>query len=193
MICISCKVEIPSSFVMAIEANKCPGCGGEIQSPESVEFMSELAKALERMPNDPKGIAGWILSNYNISKIGDEEPPERFHRPGQEKSIKQPNTNQNDFFNRANVNINRQKEIENKIQKAASKIRGENIEVEEDYNLEEGGDFDPIPDAADMLDLNSVLESSKELNKTQTDPNELRMKRLRSQENFESGGGTFRR
>lgn len=43
------------------------------------DLMAGLADALENMPNNPQGIAGWILSNFDIRKIGDAAPVERFH------------------------------------------------------------------------------------------------------------------
>jgi hypothetical protein len=82
MKCITCSAEIPPAFVHAIETNVCPGCAGPIMSDDSKTLMTELAEAMQRMPNDPQGLAGWILSNYKIKKIGAAEPVEKFHRKG---------------------------------------------------------------------------------------------------------------
>jgi hypothetical protein len=46
------------------------------------QLMSDLAEAMERMPNDPKGLAGWLLSNYRLRKIGDGEPVGQFYHDG---------------------------------------------------------------------------------------------------------------
>jgi len=83
MRCMNCGADIPPAFVTAIESNTCPGCGGDIMDDQSKELMSELATALEKMPNDPQGVAGWLLSNYQFRKMGDGEGVERFHRAGQ--------------------------------------------------------------------------------------------------------------
>jgi hypothetical protein len=46
------------------------------------ELLDELTAAMERMPNDPQGVAGWLMSNYRLQKIGDGSPTEHFHRQG---------------------------------------------------------------------------------------------------------------
>jgi hypothetical protein len=79
---MSCGANIPPEWVNALQSNICPGCGKNIMSPETKEFMDELSSALERMPNDPQGVAGWLLSNYRFQKMGSCEPVERFHRTG---------------------------------------------------------------------------------------------------------------
>jgi hypothetical protein len=45
-------------------------------------LLNELADAMARMPNDPQGVAGWLLSNYRFQKIGEAVPTEKFHRKG---------------------------------------------------------------------------------------------------------------
>jgi hypothetical protein len=77
---MSCGANIPPEWVNALQSNICPGCGKNIMSTETKEFMDELSAALERMPNDPQGIAGWLLSNYRFQKMGLCEPVEKFHR-----------------------------------------------------------------------------------------------------------------
>jgi hypothetical protein len=46
------------------------------------ELLQELTAAMQRMPNDPQGLAGWLLSNYRFQKIGSAEPVEKFHHKG---------------------------------------------------------------------------------------------------------------
>lgn len=79
MKCMSCGANIPPEWIAAIKHNKCPGCDGKIFTDEAQELMTELATAMEQMPNNPQGIAGWLLSNYHIRKIGDAKPTEKFH------------------------------------------------------------------------------------------------------------------
>lgn len=83
MKCRSCDCEIPPAFVTAIANNSCPGCGSEIMSEGDKSLMDGLADALQRMPNDPQGIASWLLSNYRVIPLsaGKAEPVERFYRP----------------------------------------------------------------------------------------------------------------
>lgn len=82
MRCVSCGADIPPAFVHAIQANICAGCGGPIMDERQKELLDELSSAMQRMPNDPQGLAGWLLSNYRFQKIGSAEPVERFHRKG---------------------------------------------------------------------------------------------------------------
>jgi hypothetical protein len=79
---MSCGANIPPEWVNAIQRNECPGCGGEIMSGPTQELLKDLTEALERMPNDPQGVAGWLLSNYRFQKMGSGEPVEKFHRKG---------------------------------------------------------------------------------------------------------------
>ncbi len=88
MKCISCSADIPPAWVNAINTNICPGCGGEIMSSQTKELLSELREAMLKMPNDAEGLAGWLLSNYNLEKIGSAEPT-NFHRKKQSKPKKQ--------------------------------------------------------------------------------------------------------
>lgn len=104
MKCMSCAAEIPPEWVAAIKNNHCPGCDGEIMNEASQELLAELATAMERMPNNPQGLAGWLLSNYKLMKIGSAQPTEKFHS----KHNGQPNNYgeikiANEFLNRSAV------------------------------------------------------------------------------------------
>ena len=82
MRCMACGADIPPAFVKALELNKCPACDGEIMNEASQELLKELSDALARMPNDPQGVAGWLLSNYRFQKMGDGKPVDKFYRKG---------------------------------------------------------------------------------------------------------------
>lgn len=82
MRCMSCGANIPPEWVNAIQSNICPGCGGEIMGESTQTLLKELSAAMERMPNDPQGVAGWLISNYRFQKMGTAEPVEKFHRKG---------------------------------------------------------------------------------------------------------------
>lgn len=79
MKCQSCGVEIPPEWVKAIQKNECPGCEGAIMTEQSQELLTELSAAMAKMPNDPQGISGWLLSNYILTKIGEAIPVTQFH------------------------------------------------------------------------------------------------------------------
>jgi DNA-directed RNA polymerase subunit RPC12/RpoP len=82
MRCMSCGANVPPEWVHSIQSNTCPGCGNEIMGSATQELLKELTEAIERMPNDPQGVAGWLLSNYRFQKVGSGEPVEKFHRKG---------------------------------------------------------------------------------------------------------------
>lgn len=80
MKCMTCEADIPSAWVAALASNNCPGCAGPIYSEQSKELMDELRTAMSAMKNaDAESIAGWILDNYQLVKIGSGEPV-NFHR-----------------------------------------------------------------------------------------------------------------
>src|SRR5215469_7308260 len=81
MKCQSCQANIPPEWVAAIQKNCCPGCGKDIMNEEMKVLLSELTAAMEKMPNDNVGLAGWIVSNYELRKIGTAEPTQKFHKP----------------------------------------------------------------------------------------------------------------
>jgi hypothetical protein len=75
---MNCGVDIPPTFLGSLASNQCPGCLKQIYSDETKQLMDELADAMAKMPNDPQGIAGWLLSNYQFRKIGDGKPVDKF-------------------------------------------------------------------------------------------------------------------
>lgn len=167
MRCVSCAADVPPQWVAALEANICPGCGGQIMSDESKDLMAELQGAIAKMPNDPKGLAGWILSNYRIKKIGSAEPTEYFHRkgggPGDDGQIKIADSGIDKFMSRTGMSgtinntmqsVNKHKIQNSKYQELANSIN--NIDVEDDQEEEE-------PDKED-------LEYVKELNRQGINP-----------------------
>ena len=105
MICSSCGIEIDPKWISCIQKNECPQCSGPIMDEKAKILLEELTQALVEIPNNPQGIAGWLLSKYHIEKITDEPPdlPE-FHEPKKRGSKKQGKVG-NDFMKRADVNL----------------------------------------------------------------------------------------
>ena|ERR1700748_1914091 len=88
MLCNTCNADIPPSFVKALARNVCPSCDGPIMLEDTIELMAGLKSALEQMPNDPQGIAGWLLSNYRMQKVGTGEPTGFYGvKNGQQKGL----------------------------------------------------------------------------------------------------------
>ena len=101
MRCMNCGADIPPAYIHAISKNECPGCSGPIMNEASKELLNELADALTRMPNDPQGVAGWLLSNYRFQKVGSGEPVEKFHRKGSGGPSSVEGSVQSDFVKRS--------------------------------------------------------------------------------------------
>lgn len=76
---MSCGSPIPPEFKAAIQNNICPSCGGELMNDATLEMLHELKEALKKMPNDPEGIAGWLLSHYEMRKVGTGEAVGQFY------------------------------------------------------------------------------------------------------------------
>lgn len=108
MKCLSCNVEIPPAWVACIQNNICPACGGNIMDTEAQEFLRELTDILAQLPNDPEGIAGWLLSNYQMKKVGDGEPTGFLGRKSKLGSGNDPGSmkmHHKKFFDNANIDI----------------------------------------------------------------------------------------
>ena len=153
MQCISCQAPIHPEFVHSIKCNTCPACGGSMMNDAAQELLKELGEALVKMPNDPQGIAGWLLSNYELRKIGTGEPVNEFYgtpkqsKPGQPPgTLKVPESRIQQFFKQAGVKQPKKPEdyaeIVQEIQTAGGADYGTDgvvIEVNEDF-VEEARD-----------------------------------------------------
>jgi hypothetical protein len=105
MICKSCSAEIPPQWLFALSTNLCPGCGSALMNEDEKSLLDELTAAMERMPNNPRGIAGWILSNFRVLKINSSlEPTERFYTKNGNNGAQTPSGQVNDFQKRAQYN-----------------------------------------------------------------------------------------
>jgi hypothetical protein len=139
MKCCNCQTEIPPSFKRALVINQCPACGDKIMNDSMQELLSELKEALARMPNDPEGLAGWLLSNYQLIKIGTGEPVQEFF--GQKKTITQEVNKSNsnrvqEFFKNAGIKKQDKdyKSIVDEIKTGKFELDEESVEVSEDEN-----------------------------------------------------------
>lgn len=96
---------------------------------ESKTLMDELAIALEKMPNDPQGIAGWLLDNYRLEKVGTGEPTGFHRKPSAGKhvgSVAEGTRVDNSFAERAGVNkLRQQGGALSKYQSVIAEINGE--------------------------------------------------------------------
>lgn len=124
MRCMHCGADILPCYIAAIQNNTCPACADTIYNDETKTLIEDLSSALEKMPNDPQGIAGWLVSNYRFQKMGDGIPTEKFYRKGgsqsnfDESQMKMDPT-YNQFMKRGEAS-----EIAAKSEKLAKKFKG---------------------------------------------------------------------
>lgn len=166
MKCNGCEIQIPPKWIHCINSNTCPQCGGAIYSDEQKELLEELREALNQMENiSAEGVVGWLLSNYNLKKIGSYEP--EFHRPPEvayETRAEGPKTegpkiapNIKGFYERANI----AKELEGRknLKAIAQALRdgdfdkqyGSSVDDEGDINVTEEVDISQQEDDSESL------------------------------------------
>lgn len=161
MQCMNCGVEIPAQWKTVLAKNECPECQGEIMNEAGREMLGELKTAMSKMPNDPDGLAGWLLSNYNMQKVGSLEPITKFYGPApdlsaqprqQAKNMQQHfdqkyNNTQNSFLERAGFSITTPQPpqgVRDNAKEAAKKILRK--EIEEQQNALYGSENDLYDD-----------------------------------------------
>lgn len=192
MRCISCGAEIPAQWVKAIENNECPGCGGQIMTDDSKIILNELSEAIRKMPADPQGLAGWLMSNYRIKKIGSAEPVEKFHRQkGSANRVKNSggrryedeyddeyDDESAEFHRRAGVDPDKQRALRDAARRAREKASlsnivrddsGEDIEDEEEEFDEEYLERILTQDASEYYRPNTGVEKTASIRGTPSD------------------------
>ncbi len=215
MKCISCNAEVPPQWVHAINSNICPGCGKEIMNEDNKQLLIELREAMSKMPNDPEGLAGWLLSNYNLHKVGTAEPTS-FHRY-QEKSKRSKSSDGNEseeltpeqitaneraklFAKNAGVpNNNHLAEMAKKIKAAGSTNQPAVVMPSLNDDEDDVSDFDDDTDldvdpqmatVANMLAGGSQETAGSKLTQAQE---MQKLKLLNSRKQMKSGSGAFSR
>lgn len=83
MLCESCNVDIPPAWVKIIQSNVCPQCEGEIMSSSSKELLTNLQEAIGKMAADPEGLAGWLMSTYQMTPKGSVVPTQFYGKQAQ--------------------------------------------------------------------------------------------------------------
>jgi hypothetical protein len=159
--CNGCGISITPEWVDAIYNNRCPACGSSIMDPETEELLLSLSEAMTQMKADPICLAGWIVSNYYLKKVGTGEPTEFF--TAKKHANVNPNgtpTQQQDkvsqFFKNANVDLNAINNIRkpDQSQDPLPEAKSELSEEEAAFFEEEvGGNFD----MSAIEEINSLL------------------------------------
>lgn len=197
--CKTCNSEISPEWVFAIKSNTCPGCGGEIMNKASEEFVKELAEALEKMPNNPAGLAGWIVSNYKLEKIGNCEPVEFKTKQAQTDNGTNKVATMSKFFKNAGMSEEKIRDIE----KARKKVLSGQNELLIDDNVDsdvDDGDISNITEYINGLvsDDDPLANIGSGYNNSQVAKarfllEEQQMKKDKAAESLSFGVGGFKR
>jgi effector-binding domain-containing protein len=161
MICCTCGINIPPEFKSAIASNKCPGCEGTIMSESMKEFLEELKTALNAMPADPEGLAGWLLSHYDMRKVGTGQPVAQFYGKQNTKQSKQQIKN-NPLQQYLKITGSKAGKTENDYNAIMEKIN--NGDIETDYNDDNQIDYNSnsINEADDPEYTNAMLAAMQD-------------------------------
>jgi hypothetical protein len=151
MKCINCQAEIDPKWVHCITLNNCPACGKEIMDNSSIDLLNELRTAISVMSQSDtevfvQGLAGWLLSNYHMEKIGTGEPTE-FFTPKKPKiqqetsevvnkqGLKVASNPLQQFYKNAGVDAGRVSKLKNLVQEINGVDEHSELDVEEDDNI----------------------------------------------------------
>ncbi len=197
MKCQSCSADIPPQWVNAIQQNMCPGCGGSIMDEDTTELLLALSETMQKMPNDPVGLAGWLVSNYYMKKIGDCEPTE-FHRAHKVANINPhatPTQQQGkvaQFFKNAGIDLEEKHRLANRTgapqemdsQELSSEVYEDDAEINE--MMGDTGTFDQ----GDIHAINSLLENAAPINPiVQNHFEQIKQKQIETQQAVSGGIG----
>jgi len=162
--CNGCGIQITPEWVDAIYNNRCPACGETIMDAETEELLTSLAAAMKQMKPDPICLAGWLVSNYYLKKVGSGEPTE-FYMAKKAGNINlngtptQQQDRMSQFFKNAGVDLNAVNNIK-RPDITPHEMTHENIATpdmsEEEaafFNDEVEGDFS----MNDIEDINNIL------------------------------------
>jgi hypothetical protein len=212
--CVSCTAEIPDQFVACLSKNVCPICDGAIMSSGMLELLQGLESAFEQMPNNPRGIAGWLISNYSLTKTG-EAKPINFYTPKKTGAVKLTKANfegtENDISQptemseialkiakKANVSFKSADEIKAlkaRAQQSGSMILEPNEEISEDDDNDSHESFSTVaPTPAE----NEILERQARMGDSHSQGESpeialMKLKKYKAVEGISSGVGGFRK
>jgi len=187
--CQNCGVEIPPTWSKVLASNECPSCGEPILNESTVNLIEELTEALTIMPNDPRGLAGWLISNYRMQKVGSAEPVVKFNNGKDKAVIVSGHVNPNSpmaqrgespmdkFFKNAGVNINASNN--DKFKEIVSELRDPEEEAERRLAIELAENPDSIEEDLRDPDFTRAALAAMEA----ADPKTLKakMSQLKSQ------------
>jgi len=219
MKCMTCQVDIPPTFKDAIQNNKCPSCGQAIYTDEMKSLITEIREALEKMPNDPEGLAGWIVSNYNLTKVGDASPatfygpkknkkgprpvarfPDNTEEYGDEENDYEDDEDSEESDERAKIfakraGVSKPKKNLKDVVKAIRNGESEQLLVSnmDDIPDDPGFSSDFIGQDHDPDEIAAMMASGGMSSSGAQAVKAEKLKVLKSRQNFASGSGSFRR
>jgi hypothetical protein len=219
---MNCTAEILPQYVHSIANNMCPGCGEAIYDDQTKDLYNELKEAMLRMPNDPVGLAGWLLDNYKLHKIGSAEPVSKFYNSSlKEESYKESKNKTasvektHEFFQRAGVSPQIKGKPSKDYSSLVEQINNDIDGMYGDDEVEMVSEFSEEDNIIAAKSMNAKFAEeeillpgkplarhemkelknlmSKNNSKAEVILENERMEKLQRQENMLSGGGGFKR
>lgn len=188
--CNDCGAEITPEWKHCLTINQCPGCSGKIMTDAQQELILELGNAMSEMPNDPVGVAGWLVTNYSIKKVGDCVPVNKFYDKENKQELVSPEQS-NDFFKRSGYDIDKIKEAEARKNSLAN--GGDITEMDfTDEIIDNDYDNNPIDEINNILNSN-IQNTNNDTAKARAYIEQKRLKQLEAQHNISNGVGAISR
>ena len=177
MKCSNCGVSIPPEWKKVIEKNVCPNCDSPIMNEAQQELLHELKEALIAMPADPEGLAGWLLDNYQMTKVGSGKPVNEFYDPN--KKLKEEiKIHDNPFFKKTGLDVEKLNALgQEKRKQLVSQIQASEDDSEDVPSTEEDDPTDPYVQLA-LSNMGGIQNLTKK---------ELKKLRANYQEEDDSG------
>lgn len=151
MRCCNCKTDIPPEWQGVFKSNVCPACGDSVMDDTAKQLLDELAEAMEKMPNNALGVASWLFSNYELNKIGEAKPVEKFYgeKPKlEEKQLKIATNPVEEMLKRTNQH-RAISETKNKLNDRLTQMAQNIVELDVDNNMY-GGNEPPEEDEVEI-------------------------------------------
>jgi hypothetical protein len=211
---MNCGTEIPANWKGCLNKNECPACSGPIMNESSKGLLDEVREAFKLMANDPEGLAGWLLDNYALTKVGTGEPVNFYgtkQNIAEESNLKVANNPVQQMLKRTGLQKQVNSSKETAMEALARQIQNgegeeQEIPVEEITEGEEEDetyvpaqklsqalvsvDTSIVPDKKLKSSFEGAIGGEGEDNEYF---NQLRLKKLKAQSQLASKGGGFSR
>ena len=208
MKCKNCQEEISPKFAHAISNNCCPMCGKEIMDAALKDLFGNLIVVFENAKNYMTEVQDWLFTNFSMKVIKDTDividkleydelvaktkfPAKNIRLPEEGEVSEENNKIASGFANRAGVKPIHKKAIDFiKGQTSGAADPSEFVGIDDEY-----GEVNLMEDQQNNLKPigNQEKNMMSNLFDNPQDVEIEKLKKLKSQRNFASGGGKFSR